>query len=204
MKRICCGLVIIIMIACGYTPSKTYEEPIYNSEYDRSVFEVEQYLKENLKDPKSFEAITWGDVQKISPTKYLVYCKYRAKNSFGGYVVEGKTFYLNSNGQVYDVKDGMHFALPKSKTAPQVASVKFLDYNCRIIEQNDSFIRIVSPKRFSVSEIKNGFMAFEFNNLILYICEDGKGYRGGEYAQISKMGVTYDIDKDRCKFEPLR
>ena len=74
MKRICCGLVIIIMIGCGYTPSKTYEEPIYNSEYDRSVFEVEQYLKENLKDPKSFEAITWGDVQKISPTKYLVYC----------------------------------------------------------------------------------------------------------------------------------
>ncbi|MEG2063499.1 MAG: hypothetical protein RRY23_00010 [Alistipes sp.] len=204
MKLFICFFLVLFSVGCNYTPSKTHTEPIYNSEFDHSVFEVEYYLEKNLKDPKSFEAITWGDVQKLSPTQYNVFLKYRAKNSFGGYVVEEQTFYINSNGQVYDIKEGMHSAPQKSKTSPQVATVKFLTYNCCVVEQSDVFIRIVSPRRLSISEIKKGFTTFELNNNILYICEEGSTLRGGEYAQISKMGITYDMDKEKCKFEPLK
>lgn len=33
----------------------------------------------------------------------MVRHKYRAKNSFGGYVIENKVFYLNKKGHVYRV-----------------------------------------------------------------------------------------------------
>lgn len=197
-------LFLLILTGCGYTPSTVHVEPIYNSEYDRSVFEVERYLEKNLKDPKSFEAINWGNVQKISDTQYLVYLKYRAKNSFGGYVINEQTFYINAAGQVYDVKDGMHFAPPKNKTAPRVATVKFLTYDCPVVEQGDLFIRVITPKRLSVSELKEGFSSFELNSQILYVCESGRTRRGEEYAQISKMGIVYDWDKEKCKFESLK
>ena len=73
---------------------------VRSSSYDGSVRQVKTYLKRNLKDPDSFEAIEWSPLNKQSNGGYSVRCKYRAKNSFGGYVVENQVFYLDSKGNV--------------------------------------------------------------------------------------------------------
>jgi hypothetical protein len=81
---------------------------VHNSYLDASVSNVERYLKANLSDPNSYESIEWSAVNEMTGNgdyKYWVRHKYRAKNSYGGYVIENKIFYLDSNGNVNDVKD---------------------------------------------------------------------------------------------------
>ncbi len=75
-------------------------EVVENSGWDGSVLQVKSWLKSNLKDPGSLEFVEWSAVQKTSDGGFMVRVKYRAKNSFGGYVVENKIFYLNSNGSI--------------------------------------------------------------------------------------------------------
>ena len=76
---------------------------VANSAWDGSVREVERYLKQNLKDPGSFEAIEWSPVVKGADNSFMVRVKYRAKNSAGSYVIEQKVFHLDSNGAVNGV-----------------------------------------------------------------------------------------------------
>ena len=71
-----------------------------NSAWDGSVRQVERYLKDNLKDPDSYQGIEWSPVAKTDSGGYIVRHKYRAKNSFGGYVVEEKIFTMDSEGNV--------------------------------------------------------------------------------------------------------
>ena len=57
------------------------------SAWDGSHRQTVKLIKKNLKDPKSFEHIE----TRITPVEngsHIVFTKYRAKNSFGGYVVE--------------------------------------------------------------------------------------------------------------------
>jgi hypothetical protein len=91
-------------------PPPPPRETVYNSVWDGSVYEVERYLKRNLRDPKSFEAIAWGEVHveppdSASPYKYSVWVRYRAKNALGGYVIERQLFHLSADGQVLAVVD---------------------------------------------------------------------------------------------------
>ena len=72
---------------------------VSNNGWDGSVFQVEKYLKTTLKDPESLQIIQWGKVTKDGQS-YSVSVEYRAKNSFGGFVVETKKFILDSNGNV--------------------------------------------------------------------------------------------------------
>ncbi len=94
-------------------PEKTQEvqltktkprEIVYNSRWDSSVSQVEKYLKQNLEDPKSYESIEWSPVVKLDADdlqhKFIVRHKYRAKNSFGGYVISNQMFYLDKHGYV--------------------------------------------------------------------------------------------------------
>lgn len=76
---------------------------ITNSPWDGSVWQVEEYLKKNLKDPDSYQGIEWSTVIE-KDNGYQVRHKYRAKNSFGGYVVENCIFTLTKEGTVIDVK----------------------------------------------------------------------------------------------------
>jgi hypothetical protein len=76
---------------------------VVNSPWDSSVRQVERYLKKNLKDPKSFDAIEWSPVASRSDGGYQVRCKYRAKNSLGGYVIANQIFVMNSEGNVISV-----------------------------------------------------------------------------------------------------
>ena len=77
---------------------------VFNSSYDASVRQVKDYLKKTLKDPKSYESIEWSKV-KEETDGYSVYHKYRAKNSFGGYVIEAQIFYLDFGGNVVRVQN---------------------------------------------------------------------------------------------------
>lgn len=81
------------------------KEVVYNSSWDGSVKQVKDYLKKNLKDPDSYESIEWSDVVKQSDGTFRVRHKYRAKNSFGGYVIENQLFVLDNNGNVIDIKE---------------------------------------------------------------------------------------------------
>lgn len=106
------GLIFIVAI---FSPSdkdsrddNVTKEIVYNSSFDGSVSQVKRYLKSNLKDPDSYDGIEWSKIQitESDPNyRYYVRHKYRAKNSFGGYVISNKIFYLDRNGSVVDVKD---------------------------------------------------------------------------------------------------
>jgi hypothetical protein len=76
---------------------------VENSVYDESVRQVEKYLENTLKDPKSYKSIEWGKVQE-KENGYTVYHRYRAKNSLGGYVVESHIFYMDLKGNVTKVE----------------------------------------------------------------------------------------------------
>lgn len=97
-------IIVFSSLADSCSPKKTSYSPppkpvIRNSEWDGSVYQVERWLKNNLKDPDSFEAIAWGKVERTT-NGYSVWCRYRAKNSFGGYVVEAQKFTINDDGVV--------------------------------------------------------------------------------------------------------
>ncbi len=108
-----CFLVIIIIfvlfiIGIIFQPSSdslnggrasASSEVVENSAWDGSVSQVKSWLKDNLKDPRSLEFINWSPVSKTK-NGFMVRVKYRAKNSFGGYVVENKVFFLDSTGTV--------------------------------------------------------------------------------------------------------
>ena len=117
-KNYGCLVIIIIAVIIGIYGAMSGDsgeagsdntEIVSNSAYDGSVYQVERYLKtEYLKDPDSYESIEWSKVQKDNSNslyKYYVRHKYRAKNGFGGYVVEQKIFYLDQSGNVVNVKD---------------------------------------------------------------------------------------------------
>lgn len=53
----------------------------------------------------SYEGIEWGAVNKKDNGGYWVRHKYRAKNRFGGYVIENKVFHLDASGKVVGVDD---------------------------------------------------------------------------------------------------
>ena len=75
---------------------------VENSSWDGSVSQVKKYLKSTLKDPDSYKSVEWGNVVKTN-NGYMVRHKYKAKNSFGGYVMENNVFYLDFSGNVTSV-----------------------------------------------------------------------------------------------------
>lgn len=98
-------IVILIMIINTAFENKG---KVRNSPWDSSVHQVERYLKRNLKDPNSFEALSWSKVydknNNNSGYRYKVRVKYKAKNSFGGYVIENDIFFLDEKGNVVRVE----------------------------------------------------------------------------------------------------
>ena len=112
--------VIVVLIFWGYftffdtekESASSHKEAVFNNELDASVYQVEDYLKnEYLNDANSYQPITWSAVFKLNNTKevgfpsYQVRHKYRAKNGFGGYVIEEKLFKLDYQGNIVDMQD---------------------------------------------------------------------------------------------------
>ena len=116
------GVILLLCIVIGASNSAEEElKPLTKAEAKvkataDSVQTVEQYhstklreirylvkhhIKENLKDPDSFDEIDHGEYKLLEPTKkkfYQAYIKYRAKNSFGGYNVEKWCFDFDKSG----------------------------------------------------------------------------------------------------------
>jgi len=84
--------------------TKQTVEIVRNSPLNGSVRQVKDWMEKNLKDPDSVEYIEWSPVQKMAD-RFVVRCKYRAKNSFGGFVIENKLFKMDLNGNIFDVQD---------------------------------------------------------------------------------------------------
>jgi hypothetical protein len=87
------------------TATSPQKVTVQNSNWDGSVWQVESWLKHNLKDPDSYDAIEWSPVIKSADGGFVVRVKYRAKNSFGGFVIENRIFILDSQGTVQSVAD---------------------------------------------------------------------------------------------------
>lgn len=110
-----CGLFVLYFCGLFSSPhSSTRSKPetssprkvVENSSWDGSVRQVKSWLKDNLKDPGSLEFVEWSPVVKLAKNQgFAVRAKYRAKNSFGGFVVENKVFSLDSSGNVEQVVD---------------------------------------------------------------------------------------------------
>ena len=64
---------------------------------------VRTYLKHHyLKDPDSYRSMNWGPsgIYSKENNTYFMMHKFRAKNSYGGYVIEEWLFVLNTDGRV--------------------------------------------------------------------------------------------------------
>lgn len=72
---------------------------------------VRFYLKYRyLKDPDSYREMSWGPfgIYSSRNNTYFALHKYRAKNSYGGYVIEEKLFVLDSKGNVIKIADDIN------------------------------------------------------------------------------------------------
>ena len=74
------------------------------SGWDGSHRQVTQWLKKNLKDPKSYEHIETRVLPVNDKGLHFAFVQYRAKNSFGGYVIGNvSATYKNSDCSVTKV-----------------------------------------------------------------------------------------------------
>ena len=80
------------------------KDAVFNSPWNRSVDQVERYLKHHMHDAASLEILEWGDVVS-NPKGYEVRCTYKSKNVLGKWATRTSIFVLNSEGTVTDIKD---------------------------------------------------------------------------------------------------
>lgn len=94
---------VLIVLAFGMVegivnPIKEKPADKVISGYDGDIWQVDDYLKETLKDPDSLKIDKWGTLAK-GKDGYQVFVRYRAKNSFGGYVINDSVFKLSLDGK---------------------------------------------------------------------------------------------------------
>ncbi len=110
---ICIGFIAVIFIgifAIGGATSETEETKpvaiVCNSEWNASVKQVKDYLKENLNDPSSYDPVEWAEVTQHPETKeFIVRHKYRAKNAFGATMTYNQLFTMDSTGIVIGIQN---------------------------------------------------------------------------------------------------
>ena len=105
----CVVMFVLLFILTNTTEKPSVEEKkeiVSNSEWDGSVKQVEEYLKNTLNDPKSYDPVEWGTVVRNPDVGwFIVRHKYRAKNVFGGVITMHQIFTLDSLGVVISVSD---------------------------------------------------------------------------------------------------
>lgn len=86
------------------TAAELHQEKIESqfSAWDGSHRALERYIKDHLKDPDSYEHIKTTYIENADKT-LTIYTKYRAKNSFGGYVIESAIATATINGELITV-----------------------------------------------------------------------------------------------------
>ena len=110
------GCLVVVVLIIGFffvlflidefnLSKKPPREAVYNSESDGSVWEVKLWLKQHLNDPDSVQYIEWSTVRKTKAGNLVVRVKFRAKNSYGAYVIAQKLFVLDRNKTVIEQTD---------------------------------------------------------------------------------------------------
>lgn len=109
---ITCCFIVVGIVTCDDSSNennkvKTSKEIVYNSKWDGSVKQVEDYLNNTLNDPDSYESVEWSPVVKESSAgqRFVVRHKYRAKNGFGGVILKDQLFTLDSLGVIINIQD---------------------------------------------------------------------------------------------------
>lgn len=124
-KNYGCGTLILVLVLGGmamsymvptetsHTKSKDAAAPLTKeqkrikqiedgfSPFNGSHTQLTRYIRKTLKDPDSYEHI---ETVYIDEQEHLIVrTKYRAKNSFGGYVVESVTAKADINGDLIQI-----------------------------------------------------------------------------------------------------
>jgi len=99
---ILCSLLLVSVFVVGYylknastgdgTDKRTSQTSLQEN--------AKKWLVENLKDPSSVQFIEWSNISKTNDGYYSMHLKYRAKNSFNAFVVEGVVFNFDTVGSV--------------------------------------------------------------------------------------------------------
>ena len=90
--------IILVTISPNYILVSLGKKPIQLANGKVSI--VMNYFNEFFHDPYSMRFVRWSKVEKgyhLGVPYWSVYVKYRAKNSFGAYVLSEMTFYIKNN-----------------------------------------------------------------------------------------------------------
>ena len=90
------------------------KDAVFNNPWNRSVDQVDRYLKHHVHDAASLEILEWGEVTP-NPKGYEVRCTYKSKNVLGKWATRTSIFVLNAEGTVMDIKDPAVSAAPPPK-----------------------------------------------------------------------------------------
>jgi hypothetical protein len=66
---------------------------------------IQNYLKSNLENWESYEALETGNLKPVTDSTFVVYHKFRNKNSYGQIIQNNINFYINGRGQVYKIDE---------------------------------------------------------------------------------------------------
>lgn len=106
IKNILIVAAILVGIVAFFSIFSSNDSDPMPTRTDSSVVVgVKSYLRSTLKDPSSYQEIEWSPSGVNNAGQYYIRHKYRAKNSFGGYVVEEKIFYLDKSFHVISTQD---------------------------------------------------------------------------------------------------
>jgi hypothetical protein len=93
------AVVITPFVLFSESGSSSGTGSVRQSPWDNSVDCVEYYLKHKyLRDPDSYDGVSWSKVQKNNDGTYSVTHTFRARNGFGGMGQETLTFTIASDG----------------------------------------------------------------------------------------------------------
>ncbi|MFT4968107.1 MAG: RNA polymerase subunit RPABC4/transcription elongation factor Spt4 [Candidatus Deianiraeaceae bacterium] len=107
------GIIVIVVInmftgESPKKPQKTHEQVITEKieqsfSWNGAHRGLQNFVKKNLKDPKSYEHIKTTYRHHKHNNTITVNMEYRAKNSFGGYVVETASAVADLNGNLVEI-----------------------------------------------------------------------------------------------------
>lgn len=105
-KKVLIGLIVVGVIAKFVQPPLNKENGRSEAKLTMAYVKAKRSIKEALKDPASFEEIVHKEYYQSGPdsakNNIQVIIQYRAKNSFGGFVVEKKAINFDSTGKITD------------------------------------------------------------------------------------------------------
>lgn len=195
-KAILCFLVIIGSIRASYG---------IESINTKAYVIARDFVSEKLAYPKTAKFQSNVVYEAKTSSSGVLLGKFSAKNAFG---VESEYVYkmhIYSNGGdwtetrnwsydyliIEDVVTGEQKRYGKTNVSSvrnnsvQENTVKFLTYDCRVVEQNPGyFIRIQTPVKLSKQQISKGLTDFKYKDIVIYMCLSGKTKRGQEYVTV--------------------